>query len=403
MRALFCTIRAGHDRLIAGSPRWLSGAALTVLLAACVPASTPPPATIAQSGVRQQQSATPVRAVAPRALADTIAMLGQGFDGRVGIAVRDVQTGWVVSWNGGALLPQQSVSKLWVAMAALDAVDRNALSLAEPVTVRRDDLTVFHQPISALIGPNGYRTTVRDLFFNALTKSDNTCNDIVLGKAGGPAAVRAFLGRRGLGGINFGPGERLLQSGIAGLEWKPSYAIGGAFFAARAALPYATRNAALQRYLADPVDGASPDAITDALARLYRGELLSQVSTDTLLSTMAASKTGPGRLKAGVAPGWGFAHKTGTGQELGDLATGYNDVGLLTAPDGRTYAVAVFIADTTRPVPERQALMQAVTRAVIAQHHGLDPSQATAEDFNLIPLPAQETADLRLRGDFPGP
>ena len=118
---------------------------------------------------------------------------------------------------------------------------------------------------------------------------------------------------------------------------------------------------------------------------------------------MAQSRTGPERLAGGLVEGWRLAHKTGTGQVLGPRATGYNDVGLLTAPDGRTYAVAVFIADTTRPVPERQALMQAVTRAVIAQHHGLDPSQATAEDFNLIPLPAQETADLRLRGDFPAP
>ena len=35
-----------------------------------------------------------------------------------------------------------------------------------------------------------------------------------------------------------------------------------------------------------------------------------------------------------------FGHKTGTGQELSGRATGYNDVGLLTAPDGRTYAEA---------------------------------------------------------------
>jgi hypothetical protein len=54
-------------------------------------------------------------------------------------------------------------------------------------------------------------------------------------------------------------------------------------------------------------------------------------------------------------------------------------------------------------VPERQALMQAVTRAVIAQHHGLDPGQSADDDFNLLPLPAQETTDLRLRGDFPAP
>jgi beta-lactamase class A len=40
------------------------------------------------------------------------------------------------------------------------------------------------------------------------------------------------------------------------------------------------------------------------------------------------------------------------------------------APDGRSYAVAVMIGDTPRPIPTRQALMQAVVMAVIASHQG---------------------------------
>ena len=35
--------------------------------------------------------------------------------------------------------------------------------------------------------------------------------------------------------------------------------------------------------------------------------------------------------------------------------------------DGRSYAVAVMIASTRRPVPERQALMAQVAQAVVAQ------------------------------------
>jgi beta-lactamase class A len=83
---------------------------------------------------------------------------------------------------------------------------------------------------------------------------------------------------------------------------------------------------------------------------------------------MAQTRTGPRRLPAGLNQGWTIAHKTGTGQDLNDESTGYNDVGLLTAPDGRTYAVAVMIAATRRPIPERQALMAQVARAVVAEH-----------------------------------
>ncbi len=46
-------------------------------------------------------------------------------------------------------------------------------------------------------------------------------------------------------------------------------------------------------------------------------------------------------------------------------------MGLLTAPDGRTYAVAVMIASTRAPIPTRQALMADVARAVVQYHDGL--------------------------------
>ena len=57
-----------------------------------------------------------------------------------------------------------------------------------------------------------------------------------------------------------------------------------------------------------------------------------------------------------------------TGQDLGNLSTGYNDVGLIVAPDGHRYAVAVMIASTRRPIPARMQLMGDVTRAVVASH-----------------------------------
>ncbi|MET0271313.1 MAG: serine hydrolase [Sphingomonas sp.] len=304
--------------------------------------------------------------MAPRALATRLGALAQGFDGDVGIAVTDVRSGWTIGAGATGLFPQQSVSKLWVALTVFDAIDRGAMRLDQPVIVRREDLVVFHQPLAALIGPDGHATTVSALLERALTTSDNLANDKLLTLAGGPSAVRAMLARHGLDGIRFGPGERLLQAGTAGLAWRQDYAVNGGFLRARAALPMETRRAALERYLADPVDGASPAGITRALSRLAKGDLLSPESTRRMLALMAASRTGPGRLRGGLTPGWALAHKTGTGQELGAVATGYNDVGLLTGPGGRRYGVAVLIGRTTRPIPVRQRLMIEVMRAVIA-------------------------------------
>ena len=122
------------------------------------------------------------------------------------------------------------------------------------------------------------------------------------------------------------------------------------------------------RYVANPYDGAAPSAIAGALARLKRGELLSPGSTQHLLDIMSHTVTGANRLKGGLQPGWVLNHKTGTGQVLGAEQAGYNDIGILTAPDGRSYAVAVMIKLTSVPLPVRMALMNDVVRAVIAQH-----------------------------------
>jgi beta-lactamase class A len=150
--------------------------------------------------------------------------------------------------------------------------------------------------------------------------------------------------------------------------WSPAYSIGNAFYDARDALPLGVRQSAFDRYVNDPYDGAAPIAIVGALARLKRGELLSPASTQYLLDTMSHTHTGPNRLKGGLAPGWVLNHKTGTGQVLGDAQAGYNDIGILTAPDGRSYAVAVMIKLTSVPLPVRMTLMNEVVRAVIAQH-----------------------------------
>ena len=100
---------------------------------------------------------------AQRILDARIRELARGFNGEVGIAVRDVETGWATSWNGERYFPQQSVSKFWVALTAFSQIDAGMLRPEQNVTIRREDLTLFHQPVAAQIGANGYTTTLDTL------------------------------------------------------------------------------------------------------------------------------------------------------------------------------------------------------------------------------------------------
>ena len=357
---------------------WLRGGLVSVLLTGCVA-----DARVARSPAAQQSAPvaqryvppkpatpTPVTAqkYAPASLRSAITTLGSHFNGTVAISVRRVDADWEVAYNGAMLVPQQSVSKLWVTMTLLDAVDRGKLTLKDSVTVSKDDLTLFHQPIAAVVQKGEYQTDVADLLSRAMKSSDNTANDILLRKVGGPQAVRGFLARRFISDVRFGPGERLLQSKTAGLIWDQKMSIGRNFYTARANVPRSARERALNAYLSNPPDGAAASSITLALAKLKRGEMLSPVSTAYLIDTMEAARTGPKRVKGGVPAGWRYGHKTGTGQVLYPRSTGYNDVGIMTAPDGTSYAVAVMIASTTVAIPERWELMQGVARAIAASH-----------------------------------
>ncbi|MDG6078331.1 serine hydrolase [Erythrobacter litoralis] len=326
------------------------------------------------------------------ALEARLAEIGESFPGVVGIGVAEVSSEAVMSYNGDVPMPQQSVSKLWVSMTALDLVDRGKLDLAEPVVIRAQDLTLFHQPIREIVKAKGqFVTTYRELMQRAITQSDNTANDRILRRAGGPKAVDKFIAKNHLQGVAFGTDERTKQAAIAGLSWQPSYSVGRRFYDAREAVPDERRKAAFEGYLADPIDGATPSGMAEALAKLARGDLLSKRSTELLVGIMNKTKSGPRRLKGGVPPDWAIAHKTGTGQVYAGEQSGYNDVAILFSPTGRKYGVAAFIQRTRSSYAERFAMMQAVTRAVVAYDEGFAPSVPAAGSTSSRPPQAAST------------
>lgn len=303
---------------------------------------------------------------APPALQEKLAALAQAYREPVGIAVTDVSERWTAQVAGEDVFPQQSVSKLWVALTVLQAIDHRGMSLDQQVVLTPDDRSVFYQPLASRIrGARGYATTVYDLLRRQLTESDNAANDKLIAEVGGGGAVTRTLTEKGLDGLGVGETERELQTRTAGLTWRPEYGQTWIFKQAREKLPDEVRDAALNDYLAHPADGAKPAAIAETLAALKRGELLSANSTEVMLDLMGQCHTGSSRLRAGLPGDWGIAHKTGTGPDWRGASVGINDVGLVTAPDGHSFAVAVMMRETRKPVGARQAFMQKVARAVV--------------------------------------
>ena len=325
-------------------------------------------------------SAPGMPAPAPSALARRIEALGQAFDGHAGIALIDLQDGAAASWNGEDRFSQESVAKLWTVVAVLGAVDDGRLAIDERIVVTQADLSVFHEPLESRLGRHGYPASIAELIRAAIVDSDNAANDLLVRRLGGTAAVQAAIRRKGIRGVVAGIQQRELQARIAGLRWRPEVDGGQRLEAARARLDPQVREAAMQSYLARPDDAATPMATARALKALYEGRLLSAESTARLLRLMHSTIHGEERLSGALPAGWTLAHKTGTGQHLGPLHVGTNDVGVLTAPDGHAYAAAVFVGASTRPLYIREGLMRQVARAIVEQWQAGGRRGANSED-----------------------
>jgi beta-lactamase class A len=278
------------------------------------------------------------------ALQRRLEALAGGSDGRLGVCVEDAAGRSCL--RGDERFPMQSVMKLVVAVAVMEAVDHKG---DEPVLVRRQDLSLFVQPLAKLVTDRGYRTTIGDLVRRAVIDSDSAAADILIARLGGTKAVQPSLDGLRVAGVRIDRDERHLQTEIAGLSWRPEYLDPKALDLAIAGVPRARREAANHAYRVDVRDTATPRGMAELLERLATQKLLSERSTRYLMNVMRQTVTFPERLKAGAAPGWTLGHKTGTGGTWNGVTPATNDVGIFHPP-----MEGLFQWPFSSPIAERQ-------------------------------------------------
>ncbi len=295
--------------------------------------------------------------------------------GNVGIGVLDLDTGERWFRNGKQRFPMQSVFKLPVGIVVLKLVDEGKLSLNQTVTITREQFVPAWSPILKEIKGDRGQFTVQYLLQRSVGDSDNTAADALVRLVGGPEQVTANLGRMNLRDVRVDRLEQQLQPDTVGLtNFRPELVDKQKYEEAVQQIPDAVKKAAMERYLTDPRDTATPEGMIDLLVKLQSRQLLSEDSTALLLKIMTDSPTGQKRLKAGLPPGWSIAHKTGTGAEVVGIGIATNDVGLISSPTGKhiancasqqRFAIAVFIAGSKAPLEQRESVMSAVASAVI--------------------------------------
>ncbi len=260
-------------------------------------------------------------------LRDRIEQISHAAQGRIGVTATVLETGESVSLNGNQRFPMLSVYKFPIAIAVLAQVDQGKLKLDQKIRVEASDIVQGSQILDEK--SQGMEFSLAELLKYMVSESDNTACDVLLRLIGEPRIVTEYLRGLGVNDIVVANTEKELGQDSA-VQYR---------------------------------NYATPDAAVNLLRALHEGEGLSESSQALLLQLMTETTTGLKRLKGLLPDGTVVAHKTGTSSTVNGVTAATNDVGLVTLPNGRHMAIAVFVSDSQANDTIREEVIAKVAKA----------------------------------------
>ncbi|HEX7870490.1 MAG TPA: CGA/CIA family class A beta-lactamase [Chryseobacterium sp.] len=233
----------------------------------------------------------------------------------VGISVLGFENGFKYNRNADRKLPTLSVFKFHIAATVLDLVDQGKLSLDQKVILKESELlSKTWSPIKEKYPTGDIELTLGEIIDYTVALSDNNGCDKLLKMIGGTKTVQKFMDSKGVKGFQIKVNEDEMHK-----DWKNQYK------------NYSTTESAV-----------------NLLKSFYDGKVLSKKSTDYLMKIMLGTKTGINKLVEQLPKNTPVAHKTGSsGKYDNDLTVAENDMGIVTLPNGKHYAIAVFVNNST--------------------------------------------------------
>lgn len=240
--------------------------------------------------------------------------------GMLGVGIVDLSNGDTVSVNGQGRFAMQSVYKFHLALAVLSEVDKGKWALEQKIKVTKKDLLPNTWSPLREKYPNGeVELPLREILEYTVAQSDNNGCDILFRLVGGTKVVDKYIKSIGINEVN-----------IVGTEEEMH---------------------ADDRVQFD--NWSTPRSAAKLLAVFHQKKVLSKNSWDFLWNTLVGTTTGPRKLKGVLPQGTIVAHKTGySGVNKQGVITATNDIGIVQLPNGKRFAIAVFLNNTTLPEAE---------------------------------------------------
>lgn len=238
-----------------------------------------------------------------------------------------------ITVNNDNHYPLMSVFKFHQALAVADYITKQNQSLDTLLKIEKSDLKPdTYSPLRDKYPQGGIEMSIADLLRYTLQQSDNNACDILFNYQGGTDAVDKYIHSLGI----------------------QDCAIVGTESAMHEDLDLCYQN------------WSTPLAAAELLEIFRREPLFAKEYKDFIWQTMVECQTGQDRLVAPLLDkGVIVGHKTGTGDlNAKGQQIGYNDIGFVLLPDGRTYSIAVFVKDSEESFADNSKIIADISRIV---------------------------------------
>jgi beta-lactamase class A len=265
-------------------------------------------------------------------LRSPIATISQAAGGKIGVAVLGLESGDTFSQNGTGHFVMQSVFKFPLAFYVLHLVDSGKLSLDSMIHVTRRDLPEdTYSPLRDKYPKRNINISIRDLLSYSVSQSDNNATDILFRVIKGPIKVQNYIRSLGIKDIAIVRTEAEMHG-----PWSVQFQ-----------------------------NWCEPVAMIALLKVFFERKYLSPQSSDLLWKLMTETTTGERRIKGLLPEGTSVAHKTGTSGSNGKgLYAALNDVGIVTLPNGKHFAIVVYVSMSKLDIDARETVIAKIAKAV---------------------------------------
>ncbi|MEJ5102854.1 MULTISPECIES: CGA/CIA family class A beta-lactamase [Chryseobacterium] len=266
-------------------------------------------------------------------LEQKINSITKGKQATVGVSVLGFENNFKYSQNGDKRLAMMSVFKFHIACAALDLVDQGKLSLDQKIFIKKSDLYENTWSPYRVKHPEGNReATLNEIIDYTVALSDNNLCDLLIGLTGGTQAIQKFMNSKGIKDFQI----KYSEHGMALNGWDSLY----------------------ENY-------TTTSSTVNLLKKFYDGKLLSKKSTDYLMQIMLGTKTGANKIVEQLPKGTPAAHKTGSsGRKDDTLTIAENDMGIITLPSGKHYAIAIYVSNSKESETENCKIISDISKVV---------------------------------------